>query len=454
MSRKDFATVVIGSGPAGYTVAVRCALAGMKTLLLEKSPEDSGGTCLNRGCIPVKSMIESAALYEKMRNAGYYGLECRSGSPSLADIIAAARRNTRDLKKGLYNTFKKAGVETAYAEASFRDEKSIMLGGSRRVSFENAVIATGSAPAELESMPVDGERVISSDHLMNLEYLPRKILIVGGGYIGCEAASFFSAFGSEVTVVEAASRLLPGADEDISRVIEKSFRRRGIAVLKDSEAEKISSGISRAGVRIKSGGSSEERSFDRILVAAGRKPFYRGLAPEKAGVETAGSAVKTDLRMRTSSPGIYAAGDVRGEDMLAHAAFRQGETAAAGITGNDMPEYKTELLPKVVFSFPQAAWAGVHPDEVKRLDGEAFTRKTFFRSNAKALIGGEREGFIKLVCRKKDRTVLSAAVVGPEACELIHIFLPALSGSLDLDGLLEQIYAHPTLSEAVSGIQP
>ncbi len=449
---KKYNAAVIGSGPAGYMAALKLAGAGKKTVLVEKKEEDAGGTCLNRGCIPVKSLIEASLLYRKMNEASAFGLDCRVSRPDAEKVIRGVQENIVNLKKGLFYRMKSAGIDIKYQPAGFRNENQIELEGGEVLGFDNALIATGSAPGALKGISYDGNSIINSSHILNMRNFPEKMLIVGGGYIGCEMATAFSAFGVEVTLIEYEGAILPKEDRDVSKEVEKAFRKKKIKI----NTQTILAGADLKGEEVEiereTRGKMIKENYDKVLIAAGRKPYYEGLNPENAGVATEGGAIVTDEKMQTSSKGIYAAGDVRGKEMFAHAAFRQGEIASSAILKKPFPEYQPAFIPRVIFSSPQAASAGMTLSQIRERDRDTFSRKVYFRANAKAVIEKETEGFMKLICDSESRKVLSACIVGPRACELIHSVLWVISSGKTIDALISQVYAHPTLSEIISDI--
>ena len=440
---------VIGAGPAGYKTALKLASAGKKVCLIEKSKDKIGGTCLNSGCIPVKSIIESAIIYEKMKKAHLFGIKCSLSPPEMAEITGAAIKNISELKKGLNFLLKKSGVDIIYGKASFKNEKELTVEGRPSVRAESIILCTGSAPRVISSIDIDGKNIINSSHLLDIKRLPETILLIGGGYIGLELACAFSSMGSKVTVIEKLPRILTDEDPAVTDALRRIMSRKGIEIICNTQVLSARTSGNKVNVKLK---KEEEffATFDKVISAAGRAPSTEGLNLEKAGIETQQNKITVDQKMQTSTPGIYAAGDVNGRLMLAHTAYREAEIAAASLCGVSTPKIDYHTIPRVVFTSPQLACIGLTPELAKKEGKEISEKKIFFRSNAKALIKKESEGFIKITCDKKSGALLGVNILGPEASELIHIFTPCIAGKLPLKELKSLVYAHPTLSEIIS----
>ncbi|HOO78552.1 MAG TPA: NAD(P)/FAD-dependent oxidoreductase [bacterium] len=447
---KSYDCAVIGGGPGGCRAARLLAARGKSVCLIEARL--LGGTCLNRGCIPVKFLLESARLLHGWERAERFGL---AGGPVSADparMAAGARAVVDRLRAGLARSLETAGVETIFGRAEFAEPGRLRIvregQGDTVIAAAAVVIAAGSAPAQLPGVPTDGETVLDSDAL--LERFPSipRLLVAGGGYIGCEFASLYAALGSRVVVAEAADRILPGEDADVSRALARGMDGNGIEVLCGRALLSAAPGVGLAkAVLGVSGGGEDEREFDRVLVAAGRAPGTRGLGLEAIGLVPVDGFVPVDGRMETAVAGVFAVGDVVPSPMLAHVAEAEATAAAAAVAGGaaSAPDYN--LVPRTVFSFPEVGAVGLTEAAAEAAGIETGVRKRYFKANAKAVIAGEEDGFAKLVFDRASGKLLGAAVVGAGATESIQTVVPALAAGMTKAAFGNVIRAHPTLAE-------
>jgi len=454
--RASYDCAVIGGGPAGCRAAERLSARGRRVCLIEERAQTLGGTCLNRGCVPVKALLQAAELREKISRSSDFGIVAHADPLEPGKIQAYVRQKVARLRQGLLWGLEKGKVEIVYGRAAFlapgRARVSLEGGGEREIRSENFVLAPGSVPAVLPGLEPDGEAVFDSDGILENWPGTESVLIVGGGYIGCEFASFFRALGAGVVLVESAPRLLPREDEELSRVLEREFKKRGVEVLAGHRV----AGLKRLGggaeAKILSAGTGAPRrvAAEKVLVCVGRKPRTAGLNLEVLGIGLRDGFIPVEVGMRTAASGVYAAGDAIGAAMLAHAAGREADSAAAALAGESLPPLDYGLVPRAVFSFPQAASLGLTEREARAVGIETETEKKFFKANARAVIAGEEGGLAKLVFARSSGKLLGAGIVGPEACELIHLLAWPLARGLTREEMAGAVYGHPTFSEILA----
>ncbi len=450
---KKYDVIVIGGGPAGYSAAGRLAESAKKSVCIIETDENRvGGTCLNEGCIPVKSLLEAASVYDGVKNAFRFGISAKAEFPDMKKIFNAAEKNVQHLRSSLFSFLKSRGVDFVFGRAFFTSkheiEVSLSTGGGVKLEADFFVIATGSKAKELPALSTDGEYICNSSELLKTELPAGKILIVGGGYIGCEFATFYSKMESEVTVVEMREQILPGEDVDVARTLTGELGKIGVKIITEGVVVRAAKKGLKIETAIKLRGKGEKIfEFDRVLVCAGRVPDISGLATDKIGVVLASGFIKVDKRMKTSVPNVYAAGDVVNTPMLANVAFREGVVAAESIAGFEGSPVDYSGIPRVVFSSPPVGCIGMTEKEAKQKGLETGIIRKFFKANARAVIMGRDAGFAKIIFDKKNRGLLGAAMIGPFACELINLLARALLEKITVEKALNIIYAHPTLSE-------
>lgn len=444
--------VVIGAGPGGYPAAIRLAQLGVDTLLVDK--RWMGGVCLNVGCIPSKALISASKLVEQIRHGEAMGIHVDGLRVDMKQLIAWKEGIVGKLTGGVGQLVKGNGGMVLMGAAQFMGPHELLVvaddGQRTRVQFEHAVIATGSRPAELPGFAFDGERVLSSADALALDELPKRMVVIGGGYIGMEMGGVFARLGSEVTVVEYADRILPGFDKDLVRPVEKRFKRSGGKVMAGTRAvcwEARGDGVV-VTVEDRKSGTAKQIEADVILLTVGRKPTVAGLELAKAGVAVGDDGfVAVDGAQRTAVRHIYAVGDVAGEPMLAHKASKEGEVAAEVIAGK-ASAFDVRGIPAVCFTDPEIATVGWTAEEAKAAGHVVKVGKFSFAANGRALSLNDAEGFIRVVIDADSELLLGVQAVGPEVSNLIAeaglaLELGALASDIGLT-----IHAHPTLAEA------
>lgn len=444
---KQFQTVVIGAGPAGYEAALELARAGGKTLLIDKSKEHIGGVCLNEGCISTKNYLQYAEFATRASYFGGRGLELEMKGLDIKALAIHTASLKDELRTGVAWLLEQAGVEMLYGSASFIDDYHISV-SDETIAFDHCIIATGSKTRELPILPIDGKRIISSREVFELQALPKSIVIVGGGLIGCEFATFFSAFGVEVTMIVRGTQLLSGEDEDLSKALLRAFKKRSINVLFSASVSEVQ--VERERVKLAIHAQNEEQiECDLVLSATGRIPYTDGLQLENAGIRQSDKGfIEVNSSFQTTREHIYAVGDCIETFGYAHTAYTEGRVASHNIiTGEALTN--THVTPSTIFSDPQVATCGLNEKEAKRLGMDIDVKKAYFKANAKAKIVGDDTGFMKLILSPQDGTVLGASVVGAEAVEIIHLLSAAVERKVTLKELAGMIYAHPTISESI-----
>ncbi|MGB3113428.1 MAG: dihydrolipoyl dehydrogenase [Candidatus Omnitrophota bacterium] len=434
MDKYDY--LVIGSGPAGHVSAIRAAQLGLKVAVVEKDKNMFGGVCLNEGCIPAKSLYRSAEIFDNMkRSPELCGVDVEFKCVNMAEMVKKSREAAEQLCQGLLFLFKKNNIDLINGEARFIDKETVEIKGEDPGTFEvkadKFLIATGSVPRPLAGLPFDGEKVLDSSSAIRLEKVPKTILIVGGGAIGIEFASFFNLLGSEVTIIELEKTLLPFEDNEISKGIQVIFKQRKINVLTLSSVSDVLL-----------------EDFEVCIAAVGRTPATGDIGLEKAGVETDEKGyINVDSRMRTNVENIYAAGDCIATPMLAHVASAEGEVAAEAAAGGDPAAIDYDSVPNAVYSAVQVASVGITEEEAKEKNMDYAVGKQFFKANGKAVINKQTEGFIKVIADAETHELFGVHIIGHHATELIHEFVLAKRAGLTVEDIEKTVHAHPTFSE-------
>lgn len=443
---------IIGAGPGGYVAAIRCAQRGASVLLIEK--DSLGGVCLNRGCIPTKSLIATAKYYKFIQNAHDWGIKTGDVSFDWKAIVNRKDRIVLQLRRGIEYLLKKNKITLIRGSARLTGPQKIQVNthnDSINLKAEKIILATGSQPVQTPIFPFDGIHVITSNEALSLSSLPESLLIVGGGVIGCEFASLFSAFGVRVTLVEALPDLLAltSLDPFIIRQLGSIMKRQGITIKTNAPVEEIKVDKTTGSVHtiLKTG---ETLTSQKVLVSIGRRSNTRNLGLEEIelGLNDNGDVV-IDEKMRTNIPNIYAIGDMTGKWQLAHAASFQGKVAAEHATGGKVLGIEEDIVPSCIFTEPPAATVGLSETEAQKRGMETVIGEFPYRGLGKALTTDETEGWIRIVAEKSSGRILGAHLLGASAPELIHEFALAIQYGLTASDIAKVIHAHPTYSESI-----
>jgi dihydrolipoamide dehydrogenase len=447
--------IVIGTGPAGYVSSIKAAQLGLKVVVVQDGIDMLGGACMDEGVIPAKSLIHSASILKAIRNnVELFGLEVQSDKVNLAKMVEKSRNIIVQLRRGLTGLFKKNGIDIINGHAQFLDRSSLRITGNNNdVSFvqaDNILIATGSTPKPLPDIPFDGSNVISSFHALRLTEAPKKLIIVGGGAIGAEFASFFNIIGSEVSIVEFEDSLLPSEDADVSKGLQRLFNKEGINTYTSSKVVRVLPGDNYLKVTIQGENAETIQDCDKVLVSTGRIPLTSSLGLENAGVKVDNRGfIPVDNGMRTNIENIYAAGDVIPTPMLANVAFIEGEIAAKSVAGQASEPIDYDSVPNVVYTGVQVASIGLTEEQVIARGMNYSVGKQPFVGTFKSSITSEREGFIKVIAENNTGKLLGAHILAVEAAELIQGFVIAKTAGLTVRDIEKIIPPNPTFSETV-----
>ncbi|MBN8498118.1 dihydrolipoyl dehydrogenase [Accumulibacter sp.] len=440
--------LVLGAGPGGYSAAFRSADLGMQTVLVERYPT-LGGVCLNVGCIPSKALLHIAGVMEEAQHMGDCGVSFAAPNIDLDKLRAHKDKVVGKLTGGLAGMAKGRKVEVVQGVGQFVDphhlEVALAGGGRKLIRFEKAIIAAGSQPIALPFMP-DDPRVVDSTGALELRQIPPRLLVVGGGIIGLEMASVYSALGSRITVVELGGVLMPGADRDLVKVWEKKNAHRFDRILLNTGV--VAAAASAAGIEV-SYSNGEKEVFDLVLVAVGRSPNGRKLAAEKAGVAvTERGFIPVDTQLRTNVPHIFAIGDIVGQPMLAHKGVHEAHVAAEAANGGKRC-FDALQIPSVAYTDPEIAWAG-KTEEQCRVEGITYGKSVFpWAASGRALANGREEGFTKLIFDEGTHRIIGGSIVGTDAGDLIGEVCLAIEMGCDATDIGHTIHPHPTLGESV-----
>jgi dihydrolipoamide dehydrogenase len=443
----DYDLIVIGAGPGGYGAAIRAAQLGLKTAVIEK--DQPGGVCLNWGCIPSKNLIHQAEQFHALSAMENVGVTIDRGTLDYAKVQANSRNVVKTLTGGVRGLLKKNGVELVKCLAQITAPGRVSLDSGESLTATNVLIATGSRPLQVPGFECDEERILSSTGILALTELPQRLVILGGGAIGCEFAFVMNAFGVEVTLVEALDHLLPTEDFEVCAVLEQCFARAGIELLTRVRAKSLSRQGEALTIVLENAEGEFTREADKALVVFGRVPNTENLGLEEAGVERdeRGYVAVGDYQ-QTAVPGIFAIGDITRTPALAHVASAEGEAAVEFMAGKPpvAPRLDASRIPSAIYCEPQVAGFGLREDEL----GDRRVKKSVFAypGAGKSIAVGKPDGLVKILCDEETDEILGAHIVGHNATELIHELLLAASAELLPEDLTHTIHAHPTLSEA------
>jgi dihydrolipoyl dehydrogenase len=440
---------IIGAGPGGYVAAIRAAQAGLQVTVIED--QEVGGACLNSGCIPTKSLIASTEMLSKARHLDTFGLENAAEiKPNLSRIIERKNRIVSTQIKGIRNLFKSWGIILKEGRGKLTSPRDVTViskeGIEEKLETDKIIIATGSRPYQLPSFPFDGDKIISSDDALRLREIPKSLLIIGAGVIGCEFACIFRELGSEVTILEILTRAVSTEDAEISQLLERELKKKKIKLFTNVKAERVE--LQSEGVRVLLD-DGKEIIAEKVLVSVGRTFNSEGIGVEDIGImKRDRGEIIVNEKMETTVPGIYAIGDVIGGLLLAHVASREGITAVTNVMGgNEHIDYNS--VPSAIFTSPEIASVGLREHQVAEEGIPVRTGHFQFRSLGKAHTIGEIEGFVKVISDAETDRVLGVHIIGPHASELIHEAALAVRMKLKTRDIAETIHAHPTLAEVL-----
>ena len=440
--------LVIGGGPGGYAAAFLAADRGMQVTLVDEE-DQLGGVCLLRGCIPSKTLLHMAKLISEVKHASDWGLHFGEPTIDVDKIRAWKEKVTGNLTGGLAQLCKQRGIQRIQGRAVFEDSHSVRVEGHRTLSFDRALVAVGSRPIIPSDWRAVGSQLMDSTGALELEDIPERLLVIGGGYIGLEMGTVYAALGSQVTIVEMTDGLLQGADRDLVRILQARLKKEFHAIHLNTRVVAIKHAGTCLKVVLQGAGEPEELEFDRILVAVGRQPNTSNLGLENTQVELDDRGfVKADLRGRTADPSIFAIGDVVGGVMLAHKASHEAKRTVDGLLG-DATTHNSPIIPAVVFTDPEIAWCGLTELEAREKGIEIAIAKFPWGASGRAGTLGRNDGATKLIIDPKTDRILGVGMVGVGVGDLISEGALAIRLNATATDLAETVHPHPTLSETL-----
>ncbi|OAX54442.1 dihydrolipoyl dehydrogenase [Xanthomonas graminis] len=453
----DCKMVVLGAGPGGYTAAFRAADLGLDTVLIERYPS-LGGVCLNVGCIPSKALLHAAAVIDEVAHAGDFGVTFSAPKIALDKLRTYKENVVGKLTGGLASMAKQRKVRTVTGVASFVSPNELEIvgadGKTQLLRFEFCIIAAGSQAVKLPNFPWDDKRVMDSTDALELQEIPKTLLVVGGGIIGLEMATVYSALGSKVSVVEFMDQLMPGADKDLVKPLADRLKKQGVEIHLKTKATEVKADKKGITVSFEAAAAGETpalgaTSYDRVLVAVGRSPNGKKIGAEKAGVNvTERGFIPVDRQMRSNVPHIFAIGDIVGNPMLAHKATHEGKLAAE-VAAGEKKEWVARVIPSVAYTNPEIAWVGVTETEAKAKGLKVGVAKFPWAASGRAIGIGRTEGFTKLIFDEETHRIVGGAIVGVHAGDLLAEIGLAIEMGAEAEDIGHTIHAHPTLSESV-----
>lgn len=452
MADERYDVMILGGGPGGYVAAIRGGQLGLKVAVVEK--ESVGGVCLHHGCIPSKAIIRNAEVLSLIRQSETFGIKVDNIRADYGQAIDRSQKVIQKLYGGLQHIMKKSKVDihTGVGKITAPDQIEITgAGGKKMVRGERLIVATGSRVRSIPGLNLDGKRIFTSDEALLLRELPRSVTIIGGGAIGVEFAYVYSVYGAKVTIVEMMPSLLPQEDREVTTLLERSFKRRGIEICTGTKVGPVKDQNGGFSIELQTAEGGKSITSDAILVATGRAPNIEGIGLESIGVavDEKRRLIQVDERMRTNLPNVFALGDVCTRPALAHGAMAQGVSVVESIAGIDRPPVDLLSIPNAVYCHPQVASVGLTEEKAREAGHAVKVAKYPFTANGKAIALGETEGFIKIVSDEAYGEILGAHLIGPEVTELIGEFVIAKTLESTALELKQAVHPHPTLSEAV-----
>lgn len=449
MTCELFDVIVIGGGPGGYTAAVKVSALGGKVALIEKGA--LGGTCLNQGCIPTKTLLKSTEVLENLKKSKEFGVEASQIEVSIEKMLDRKQAIIKRLKTGVESMMKtnKISVFKGEGKITGKDEVTISTPYEQnKLRTRNIIIATGSRPAMIPGLEPDGQRIMNSDHALMLSSIPASLLIIGGGAIGVEFASIYQKLGAKVTLVEAMDRILPFADEEVSNALKQLMIREKINILTAAKVGGMTKSEEGLLVNVETPKGFQEIRVDKVLVAVGRRPDYENLGLDEIGIQIENWKIPVNSKMETSIPNIYAIGDVTGGILLAHVASAEGIVAAVNAMGGQK-QMNYSVVPSCIYTSPELASVGITEEQAKSQGIQIVVGKSQFISSGKALAMGENKGLVKIVAESGSGKILGVHILGPQATSLISEAVLAIRLGATVEDIADTIHAHPSLPETL-----
>ncbi len=445
--------VVIGSGPGGYSAAVRAGQYGLKTAMIERQPR-LGGTCLLVGCIPTKALLHTADVWEYFKNPAAQGIECKDPQLNYAQVLQRKNKIVTKHSKGIEFLMRKNKVEVIKGDARLLGGGRIAVSGAQgnqTIEAKNIILATGSEARMLPGLQPANNLILTNVEILDLPAIPKTIGIIGAGAVGVEFASIFNRFGSKVTILEMLPRVVPVEDEEISKELEKHFKKTGIRVEAGAKAENIRKNANSVSLTATlANGDREEMEFEKLLIAVGRKPNTENTGLENTKAQLDRGFVKVNAQQQTAEPNLYAIGDiVAGTPQLAHVATAEGMVAVAAIAGKPVRPINRNRIPGATYTDPGIGSVGLSEAQARAQGFKVKVGKFPFVGNSKATILDKHEGFVKVIADETFGEILGVHIIGPEAYELIAEAVTAMEAEATVESMMSTIHAHPTIYEAI-----
>ena len=443
LADNEYDIVVVGGGPAGYYAAIRGAQLGSKVAIVEKS--EFGGTCLNKGCIPTKTYLKNAEILDGIKIAAGRGINLATTNYTIDMDKTVDFKNSvvKTLTSGVRGLLKANQVTIFNGLGQVNPDKSVVIGGNT-ISGRKIILATGSKVSRLNIPGINSPLVLTSDDILDLREIPKTLTVMGGGVVGVELGLVYASYGTEVTVVEMADRILPAMDKEVSLELQKILSKKGMVFKTSVGVSEIVEANNQLTLKLSDG---SEIISEKALLSIGRVPQLNGL--ENLNLEMKGNRIKVNAYQETSIPGIYAPGDVNGTKMLAHAAYRMGEIAAENAVWGNVRKAHLDFTPAAVYTHPEVAMCGITEEQAREQYGNILVGKSSFTGNGRAIASNEAHGFVKVIADTKFHEILGVHIVGPAAAEMINEAATIMENELTVDELLRSIHGHPTFSEVM-----
>lgn len=446
--------VVLGSGPGGYVAAIRAAQLGKDVLVVEKDKK-VGGVCLHVGCIPTKALITSSDYVNALKDLEMMGITAKDVNVDVSKMNSWKDGIIDKMEKGIRGLFNKYGIEVIEGKGTFKDKNTLAVSGQsdvNTITFKHAIVATGSSPIQIPGFEYDGNYVITSDEGISLNEIPKKLIIVGGGYIGTELGTVYGKLGTEVHILEGTEHLIPQIESDVVDVVAQSLEKFNVHVHYNSIAKKTQIENNQVQVEFEENGSHQTLVADKVMVVVGRRPNTKNIGFEEIGVELDEKGfVKVDGQLKSSVENIHAIGDISGQPMLAHKASREAKVAAEVVCGQPSA-FDNKVVPAVVFNDPEIISVGLTSAQAQEQGKEVIEKKFPYAALARAHMFDRTKGFIKLVAEKESNIVLGVHAVGPHVSEIVAEATLAIEMGATIEDVALTIHPHPTISEGLSEV--